>query len=176
MFSKWTAWSGISQRMCLSFGQKELYVGLVGTSFWQIRASTYRSTTRHIFRCSYGYITDIPAQGLDISVTAVTQTGSNMALTGTFTGANQTDRNNLGWMYGSHLPATGSVTAANSGTFICTAATPTTLTLTNPNGVTQAGPLTGTATGQHPVRCNCRGEWKRNDSRLYRCYYEWRNE
>ena len=121
-----------------AFGQKSMYVGLAGNTAPNQYSSSLDLRPDVFFGVRYdtsGY----PGSGgagapgiVNYAATAVTQSGSSMALTGTFTGANQITGTT--WV-GLWFTVTGAGNAGNNGVFVCTAATSTTLTLLNPNGV-----------------------------------------
>ncbi len=120
-----------------AFGAKAMYVGLAGTSFVnQFNSGNLDARPDVFFGVRYDTSGYPSGTGQSYSGTAIAQSGSNMTITGTFTGANTTS--GTSWV-GLWFTVSGTGPSANIGVFICTAATTTTLTLTNPQGVTASG-------------------------------------
>jgi hypothetical protein len=120
----------------LNFGQKSIYVGLAGSTTLTNFSTNASARPDTFFGVRYDTAPAAASTSVSYACTAVTQTGSNMVITGTFTGANSATGTT--WV-GRWFNTTSFGNAANNGTFLCTAATTTSLTLLNPNGITATG-------------------------------------
>lgn len=130
------------------FGGKAMYIGLVGNNALALPSATQgQARTETFFGVRYDTSGYYSPGGSYTGATAVTMSGSNMAITGTFPGANQIA--GTSWV-GLWFAVTLAGNTGNNGMFLCTAATPTTLTLTNPNGV-NATVQNITCKGQTPL-------------------------
>ena len=130
------------------FAGTAMYVGMCGLQQGENISNNPSARPEVFFGARYdtsGYIGNPSAS---YAVTANAQSGNNMVLTGTFTGANSTA--GTSWV-GLTFTTSSFGLGANNGSFLCTAVTsPTSITLYNPQGVTEAG-QTAHAVGSTPM-------------------------
>ena len=131
-----------------SFAGTAMYIGFCGTQQNENISGNPCARPEVFFGVRYDTSGYIGNPSTSYNVTANAQSGNNMVLTGTFTGANSTT--GTSWV-GLTFTTTNFGLVANNGSFVCTAVTSSTsITLYNPNGVTESG-QTAHAIGSTPM-------------------------